>query len=680
MRLFLYIILGCFIISPAFSQSIKKANKKNKRGEYQAAITSYEKLLNNPKHKAESNFQIAEAYRLTNRIKKAKSYYQAAIKSGYKNAEVFFYYGLSLKANGMYTQAEDQIARFIRSENINEDIAIWAEKELENLVALKAIEDKESYYRVKALDVINTPSAEYSPVYKDGELYFTSNRDSERTYKATGTGFTNIYKAKTNGARVDTTTIEKLNELINSENANEGSVTFSPDGKSMVFAKGNTGKRKGAVDINLYISRLRNRMWSEPRLLSISRGDSWDSSPAFSRDGRTLYFSSNRKTAGSYGGTDLYSAKMDARGRFGKVKNLGGEINTPGNEMFPYIANDGTLYFSSDGQPGYGGLDLFTAKRRSGVISIENLGQPVNSSSDDFGIYLFKADRGFFTSNRPEGKGDDDVWTFVNDDPNLKTVNYFLKGKTMTHLEEEDPEILGNVKVFLIDYQGDVLDEMVTGKEGEFNFRLYENENYTLLAEKEGAEAQEYYVTRLDYTTVGKAVDQESLVNLVNNITYDTLIFLDKIIIDKSIVLENIYYDFNKWDIRADAAVELDKLTDILNDNPGISIELSSHTDSVANDAYNQRLSQRRAESAVRYIVASGIESNRITAKGYGESMPIARNTNPDGTDNPEGRQQNRRTEFKVTDYNYTEKASNSEDDDYLDEDRYFQGNNGLEE
>jgi outer membrane protein OmpA-like peptidoglycan-associated protein len=358
---------------------------------------------------------------------------------------------------------------------------------------------------------------------------------------------------------------------------------------------------------------------------------------------------------------------MDRRGRFGNVKNLGPEINTPGDEMFPYVSNDGHLYFSSTGHPGFGGLDLFVAKRKGGQINIENLGKPINSSSDDFGINLFKADRGFFSSNRPEGKGDDDIWTFVNDDPNLKTANYFLAGTTLSHNDNEEAYILPNVRVMLIDYQQNILDEMITGSDGKFNFRVYENENYELMAEKQGGDALDFYVTRLHYSTIGRSIPQEELTELVTDITFDTLLYLDKIIIEKSIVLENIYYEFAKWDITPMAAQELDRLVEILYDNPEISIELSSHTDSVDTEAYNIRLSQRRAESAVNYLIQSGISPTRLTAKGYGESRPIALNTNPDGTDNPEGRAKNRRTEFKVVKIN-----KNAREEEEFDEDKYF--------
>jgi outer membrane protein OmpA-like peptidoglycan-associated protein len=666
-RIWIIIILLSPLLMQA--QSLKKANKQLNRGEYEVAIASYKKLAKSPKYVGEANFKLAEAYRLSNRLKQAKPYYEAAIKNKYRGEEAFYYLALAIKSTGDYAGAESQMKKYLNLAQ-DEELIAKAEKDLDNIIEIVLLEEKGSYYNVKNLKVLNTASAEYSPVYKNANLFFTSNRFGGKTYKATGTAFTNIYQAKTKGARVDPESIRLVGDNLNTPNANDGTVAFSPDGKTLVFAKGNTGKRKGTADVNLYISRYRNKAWSEPRMLSISKPDTWDSAPCFSRDGRTIYFSSLREDPQAQGGLDLYSARMDRRGRFGGVKNLGPQINTAGDDMFPYISNDGHLYFSSTGHPGFGGLDLFVAKRKGGEVTIENLGKPMNSSSDDFGINLFKADRGFFSSNRPEGLGDDDIWTFVNDDPNLKTVNYFLEGITMTHDDNEKPYVLANVKVMLIDYQQNVLDEMVVGADGKFNFRVYENENYELMAEKQGKDAAEFFVTRLNYTTIGKSIPQEELTQLITDVTFDTLLVLDRIILEKSIVLENIYYDFNKWNIRPSAAVELDKLVDILIDNPEINIELSSHTDSIATEAYNIRLSQRRAESAVSYIIQAGISPTRITARGYGETQPIARNTNPDGTDNPEGRAKNRRTEFKVTSVNKkTDGTVEDEDEKYFKDD-----------
>jgi outer membrane protein OmpA-like peptidoglycan-associated protein len=337
--------------------------------------------------------------------------------------------------------------------------------------------------------------------------------------------------------------------------------------------------------------------------------------------------------------------------------------------MFPYVAEDGKLYFASDGHPGFGSLDLFVVNRTGGKTTIENLGEPVNSSADDFGIFLFRPDRGFFTSNREGGKGDDDIYTFVNEDPNLKVVNYYLAGITYTPDKDGNLQILPNTKVSLVDQEGSILQDYVTGNDGKFLFRVYENEDYNLIGEAEG-----YLTKRQPWSSKGKSVDPATLKELVTNITFDTVVVLDKIEINKIFVLENIYYDFNKYDINPAAARELDKLAQILIDNPEIKIELSSHTDSVDTEEYNMWLSQKRAESAVNYLVRKGISPDRMIAKGYGESRPIARNTNPDGTDNPEGRAKNRRTEFKILEVGVIPKPL---DEGEFDEEKYFRKKDG---
>jgi len=244
-----------------------------------------------------------------------------------------------------------------------------------------------------------------------------------------------------------------------------------------------------------------------------------------------------------------------------------------------------------------------------------------------------------------------------------------LQGITYTKDKEDKMQILPNTKVSLLDEKGELMQDFVTGNDGKFLFRVYENESYNMVGESDG-----FLVKRQLYTTRGRSVDPATLKELVTNVTFDTLLVLDKIEINKIFVLDNIYYNYNKADIRDDAAKELDKLVQLLADNPEIRIELGSHTDSVDDNAYNMNLSQRRAESAVKYLVQHGIAPDRLTAKGYGEEHPIARNTNPDGTDNPVGRQKNRRTEFKILEVGVVPKKL--ETDEVFDEDKYFKNEN----
>lgn len=653
------VLTGLLLLAACSAE--KKALKNFRYANYEDVIAYYKKVLQAQPNNGRANYYVAESYRLSNRIKDAEPYYAKAGGEGINRDSAQLFYAKALQANGKYDQSRTVLEE-LRTSGGDEVIRGRAARELDGLNELERIGEKKSYYRIKNLDALNSNFSEYSPAYLNGELYFTSSRSSDRIFSTTGTPYTDLYKVTTQGANVDMNTVKPLPNTINAPDVNVGTITFSPDGKTMVFAKGNTGKRKGANDVDLYLSRFRNGQWSDPQAININQPDSWESAPAFSQDGRILYFSSNRK--GGYGGLDIYTAQMDSRGRFSRVKNLGPEINTAGNESFPYVSENGKLYLSSDGHPGYGMLDIFVVNRVGGKTVMENLGQPVNSTADDFGIFLFKPDRGFFTSNREGGKGDDDIYTFINDDPNLKVVNYYLQGITYGLRKDSTREVLPNTTVSLLDATGEVMQDFVTGNDGKFLFRVFENEDYTLIGETDG-----YLVERGKYSTKGKSVPVETLKELLTNITLDTLLVLDRLEKNRSYVLNNIYFGFDSAVIRPSAARELDKLVLLLNDNPEIKIEMGSHTDSVDDESYNQRLSQRRAEATVNYLIKKGIAPERLVAKGYGESRPIARNTNPDGTDNPAGRQKNRRTEFKILEIGpYIKKK-----DDALDEDdKYF--------
>lgn len=648
----------------AGKMAMKKGDKKLKYGEFEYSIDYYQKALKHNYKVEEANFKIGEAYRQSNRIKEAEQFYEYAAEQKYEGEEANYYYALALKSNEKYDEARQALQDYLTNAQ-DEEIIKLAQIEVDNLIKLSEIRNKTTYYRIKNLDLINSPAADYSPVYLNGELYFTSARYGGKVYKATGTSFTNLYKVKTQGARVDSTTITSLGDEINSANTNDGCVAFSPDEQTMVFAKGNSGRKKGAEDVDLYISRFRRGGWSTPELMRINDGKAWDSTPAFSKDGRTLYFSSNRR--GSIGGTDLYAATKNRRGRWSNVRNLGPIINTPGNEMFPYQATDGSIYFSSTGHPGLGGLDILVAKREGGKMIVENVGEPINSSSDDFGMFLYTPDKGFFTSNREGGLGDDDIYTFINNDPNLKIVNYYLTGVTYTIDDEGNEKILPSTSVLLYGADNELMNEALTGRDGKFLFRVYPEEDYLLLGEK-----PDYFTSRASFSTIGKTIPKEQLNKLETNKVFETKIVLDQILLDSAIVLDNIYYDLDQDYIRADAALELDKLVTLLEDNPEIKIELSSHTDSRQTAAYNDDLSKRRAQSAVNYIVSKGVEENRLIARGYGESQLLISDEEieklPTEEAQEQAHQRNRRTEFKVTEYNRVEEDVLDEESEELEE------------
>ncbi|WP_226391270.1 OmpA family protein [Penaeicola halotolerans] len=634
----------CFVLGCA-SSSKKAATKPSPEafdnGDYQLAIAYYETILEKDPYNAEANFKIGEAYRLTNRAAKSADYYRTAFEQNYADPAVGYYYALALKAQGEYEEAAKEFKDYADFAEEGDPLANRARLEVANIEAMDSLPDIGQYIEIRNLDVLNTETIDYAPFFFKGELYFTSSRGNTGIYQAIGEPFTQLYKTRANGLFPDGQNIVALPDFINKENVNVGSIAISSDGNFMIFARGNSGDPEDTKEVNLYQSRNQGGVWSEPEFLPINDPLSWDSNPSFNRAGTTIYFSSNRP--GGYGGLDLYSATLDERGRWGNVRNMGGDINTPGNEMFPYISDDNKLYFASDGHPGFGQLDIFVAERKDGVTTISNMGKGINSPADDFGIsytrYPFEA---YFASNREGGKGDDDIYAFVDNSPSLKKVNYILTGTAVDILDDGSEELLPNTKVRLIDGEN-TLAEVNTTSSGRFRFDVSTEKNYILIGEKSN-----YFTARSSYSTVGKTVNKDTLVQEVTTVTFDTKLVLDKIVLEKAIVLENIYYDLDKSDIRPDAALELDKLVQVLVDNPDIRIELSSHTDSRGNDAYNLALSQRRAQSAVDYIISKGISADRLTARGYGETRLV--NDCGNGVNcTEEQHQENRRTEFKVT-------------------------------
>src|SRR5690606_11155844 len=315
----------------------KKAQRAYLLGKYQTSIDLYQKVLSSNPNNGKANYVVAESYRLSNRVKQAEQYYAKAGGKGIDSDSVQFYYAQSLKANSKYAEAEKVLNKLI-SETDNAPLKERASAEVSGLEYLSQLDQKENFYRVKNLELLNSPASEYSPVFHNNELYFTSSRGNERIYEATGTPFTSIYKVASRGANVEMNSMAPLPDGINTAGVNDGCVTFSPDGRIMIFAKGNTRKKKGVnatEDVDLFISRFRNGQWSEPvPAPGLNDPNAWDSSACFAPDGRTLYFASNRRGRGKessgYGGTDIYSAVMDSRGRFSRIRNLGPVIYTPG--------------------------------------------------------------------------------------------------------------------------------------------------------------------------------------------------------------------------------------------------------------------------------------------------------------------------------------------------------------
>ncbi|WMJ72515.1 OmpA family protein [Cytophagaceae bacterium ABcell3] len=625
--------------SPSAKRLFSRGQERYEQEEFEYAKEDFKQALAKGGPRAESNYYIAEAYRKSNRIHDAESYYKDAIDAGIKDEEAYFYYAKAMTANGKYENAKEQYRKFLKIAS-NFDLIDRAKAEIENLKLLSDVTKKKTWYDIRNLEELNSEGADYAPVLFNNSLFFTSSRGSEKVYGGTGTGFTDIYEFIFDGVEKYSGQAKRLPKSINSENAHEACAVFSKDGRTMYLTRSNTGKKKeGSHDVNLYMSKMVKGEWSEPVMMKISDEEAWDSTPMLSADGKTLYFASNRE--GGMGGTDLYKATRDSTGDWGNVENLGAPFNTSGNEMFPFEYEDGTFYFSSDGHPTLGGLDVFVVTEdEEGELAVENMGSPLNSTYDDFGIFKTDSISGFYCSNRPDGKGDDDIYEFV-DKSRVRIAIYSIDGTAFGTEDEIEEHILAGATIRLIDDNGDTLSVVKSDPEGKFELPVEPEKNYRIVADKPGEPA--YLRKSFELSTKDETVAFEDLEPGDNEIKIPfslTLMAKKKI----KFVVDNIYYDYDKANIKPSAAKELDKIVAFLDDNRDITIELSSHTDERGDAEYNRKLSQRRADSAVAYIIKQGIESERITAMGYGKSQPLIV-----GAKTEEEHQKNRRTEVKIT-------------------------------
>jgi peptidoglycan-associated lipoprotein len=634
---FLWIYVLALLAFAGCKSLQEKGNDQFLSGQYQYAIGTFTQILAQDSSNLEANQIIAESYRLSNRIEKSEPYYRQLVENepSFNN---YFFLGQSLKAQQKNEEAKEA---FEKAKNFTSDEKLLArnQREIKSIKLAEGIEDYWPNHVLVNYTELNTPGADFSPVLSEKFLYFTSGRQASGLYAATGTPYTKLFRARADGLKVDVGAVQALPEFKNEEGLNQASIAISPDGNTIIYARGNSTSPKDLPDVALFASYFRGAGFTQPIWMPVNEDETWwNSTPAFSPDGSELYFASNRP--GGYGGIDIWKATRLANSDFGNPVNLGPTINTPGNEMFPRMTPDGKFFFSSDGHPGYGKLDLFVAEKdESGNQVVHNLGQNFNSKDDDFGIFFAEYPKaGFISSNREGGVGDDDIYFFEDKTPKPKIVNVLLNVFTKEEKADGSLADLPQTRVVLYGSDNKQQGGDFSNTNGRVRFTMAPDSDYTIIASKGG-----YFSKSIPYTTKGKTPDLTTLIQDVTNVTLDTTIVLDQLILEKSIVLDNIYYDLDKAEIRPDAAVELDKLVKILADNPSIRIELSSHTDSRSSDAYNQDLSQRRAQSAVDYIVSKGIAAERLVAKGYGESQLIIKEAKTE-----EEHQVNRRTEFKV--------------------------------
>ena len=635
MRNFLFVCAAAgsaALLSGCATTGGSKADKRFARGEYETAIALYKSQITKGKGAPAANYRVGESYRLSNRLDQAEPFYKAALDGKVRNADAGFRYAEALRAAGKFDEAAAQFSAYATS-GTNRTLAARAETEARNTLASKALVGQASGYDVRPLDSLNSAASDFGATVKPDtkEFVFASGRGGKK-YLGNGENFTDLYAVKFGDAAALTGgTAAPLAGPFNSPSRFEASATYTPDGKTVVFARSNDGSKKGYLSVDLWISYFRAGAWTEPILANINDRTADDFAPVFAPDGVTLYFASGRRSG--LGGNDLFKATLGPNGRFSPAENLGEGINTAGNDNFPGVAPDGTLYFSSDGRPGFGKLDIFMVKNGQAV----NLGPDVNGPADDFAPYPLSAATGVFSSNRAGGKGSDDLYAYQQKAP--KTVNFFVDGTVLERdakLNTLAPVVGETVTITGPDGRKT---DVLTGPDGKFTAPLDSAARYDFLSDRAGD-----FTARATLSTVGRKPAQSQLAQQQNDIRLPVTLTLNKIVVNRAIEVKDIFYDYDKFSIRPDAALRLDTLAQTLADNPKINIELSSHTDQRGKDAYNLKLSQKRAEAAVDYIVGKGIARARITARGYGETRPIVAKPKSEAD-----YQRNRRTEFKVT-------------------------------
>lgn len=595
-------VLFLLIVSSLYScksAKLSDAEEKQRIGEYYEAAAIYRKVYTKTSPKKRDlrgyiAYRMAECNRLINNTAKATSAYMNAIRYDYPDSTIYLRMGQMLQKTGRYPEAI-------------KNYDIYMENDPSNLLAINGIQGCElapgwkknpTRYEVRRMDKFNSRRGEFSPMLaedKYDQLYFASSRSKDKDAKVsaiTGQNNNNLFLVKQDEKGAWLAPVE-LEDEVNTE-YDEGTPSFSPDGNTMYYtycAQDPEGPRTAEI----YISTRSSAKWGKGTRATIVK-DSVTAlgHPSISPDGKYLYFVSD--AVGGFGGKDIFRARV-AGNDFGPMENLGEEINTPGDEMFPYVRDSVTLYFASNGHPGMGGLDLFKATQDStGKWKVENLGAPINSMADDFGItFAGKEERGFFCSNRNDARGYDHIYSFER-----PTITIFIEGI----VNDVDEYPIEDATVRIVGKDG-LNVKVPVKKDGTYRVELERDIRYVMMASARGYLNQNYELH------TGPEEKNE---------TYIVDFFLSPI--SKPVVIDNIFYDFDKATLRPESKKALDEMIKMLNDNPNVTIELGAHTDRKGTDQYNERLAQRRAQSVVDYLIAGGIEAARLEAKGYGESVP----------------------------------------------------------
>ena len=635
-------ILLCITIVSAFSfdsysqqTKVHSGDKKYDNYAYVDAIKTYEKVANKG-YKSEDMFKkLGNSYYFNSEFDGAAKWYgELFAMNTTPEPEYYYRYAQSLKSIGQTDKANKLLDEFnAKYKNDNRGKLYKEDKNY-----LNQIKANSGRYKIEDAG-INSKYSDYGTIVYNNKVYFASARDTgnftQRKHKWTGEYFTNLYYAD-----IDSAKVRRLKKPINTK-FHESSPVFTKDGKTVYFTRNNyINGKKGKDDnkitlIKIYKATLENDKWIDVMELPFDSDNYSTAHPALSPDEKTLYFASDMP--GTIGQSDIYKVSINSNGGYGSPENLGKTINTEGKETFPFVTSENEIYFASDGHPGLGGLDVFVGKleNNGSVSNIQNLGADVNSPKDDFAYIIDPVTRkGYFSSNKDGGHGSDDIYKF------LETRRLLcIQELNGVITDAETGAILPETKVTLYDDQSVIKNTTVSNAIGSYTFPVECGKTYNVRAEKPDYTTKEVRVT-ID-TQSGKTSLPIALDKAICKVTVgDDL--------GKCFGIKMIYFDLDKSNIRTEAAVDLEKILVVLNENPSMKLDIRSHTDSRATFKYNEALSDRRAKSTIEWLLKNGISANRLTGKGYGETQLV--NKCADGVPcTEEEHQANRRSEFIIT-------------------------------
>lgn len=594
---YIYIILILVLANSAISAQNKDtqaADKLFKKFEFISAAESYLKLVASNNADGYVYRQLGECYYNIYNTKEAAKWYAKAITKK-QNSELYYRYAQMLKANGNYAESNKQMQKFAEMEPNDSRAKIFNENP--NYVPI--LLDQQKYFDVQSID-INSDKSDFGALLMNNTIYFTSARNSNsKIYSWTKEPFLDIYKANLN----EDGTISNI-LLVNQINSkyHDGSISISQDGSTMYFTsdsfrensfeKDKTNKLKLGRN-NIFSAKFVNGKWDEITSLPFNSKDFSTGNPSISNDGKTLYFSSNRP--GGIGGVDIWKVAISETGGYGTPENLGKNVNTEGNESFPFITSNDVLYFSSDAKQGLGAMDVYKIDltKNSGAI---NLGKPVNSEKDDFAFTINENKKiGFVASNR---NGNDDIFKLI------PVCNYELNAIVTN---ATTGEVLAEANVSILDDKNNIISTKKSNGNGEVSYIVECQKNYTIQAIKNGFESNSFTV--IASSNKGGSIKIEAALKPIS-----------EIITEKEVKLNPIFFEYNNSNITQQGAFELDKLVQIMKNNQKLIIFVKSHTDNRGSDEFNLLLSDKRVKSTIQYLISNGIDPNRISGKGFGET------------------------------------------------------------